>query len=97
MFTTNFKTFEVNEENENQYYRLLISAITPRPIGFISTKGKNGVCNVSPYSYFNAIADDPPQVMFVAAASDKTTQKKDTHTNIIATKLVKNGVIFLMQ
>ena len=62
------------------------SLIFPRPIGWISSIDKKGTVNLAPYSYFNAIADDPPQVMFVAAASDKTTQKKDTHTNIIATK-----------
>ena len=62
------------------------SLIFPRPIGWISSIDKKGIVNLAPYSYFNAIADDPPQVMFVAGASDKITQKKDTHTNIIATK-----------
>ena len=62
------------------------SLIFPRPIGWISSLDKKGVANLAPYSYFNAIADDPPQVMFVAAASDKTSNKKDTHANIIATK-----------
>ena len=62
------------------------SLIFPRPIGWISSIDKKGIVNLAPYSYFNAIADNPPQVMFVAAASDKTTQKKDTHTNIITTK-----------
>ena len=62
------------------------SLIFPRPIGWISSIDKKGIVNLAPYSYFNAIADDPPQVMFVAGASDKITHKKDTHTNIIATK-----------
>ena len=62
------------------------SLIFPRPIGWISSIDKKGIVNLAPYSYFNAIADDPPQVMFVAGASDKITKKKDTHTNIIATK-----------
>ncbi len=62
------------------------SLIFPRPIGWISSIDKKGIINLAPYSYFNAIADDPPQVMFVAGASDKITKKKDTHTNIIATK-----------
>ena len=62
------------------------SLIFPRPIGWISSIDKKGTVNLAPYSYFNAIADDPPQVMFVAAASDKSSKKKDTHANIIATK-----------
>ena len=62
------------------------SLIFPRPIGWISSIDKKGIVNLAPYSYFNAIADDPPQIMFVAAASDRSSQKKDTLTNIMATK-----------
>ena len=62
------------------------SLIFPRPIGWISSIDKKGIVNLAPYSYFNAIADDPPQIMFVAVASDKNFQKKDTLANIIATK-----------
>ena len=60
--------------------------IFPRPIGWISSIDKKGIVNLAPYSYFNAIADDPPQIMFVAGASDKPSQKKDTLTNILETK-----------
>ena len=62
------------------------SLIFPRPIGWISSIDKKGNVNLAPYSYFNAIADDPPQIMFVAGASDRSSQKKDTLTNIMATK-----------
>ena len=62
------------------------SLIFPRPIGWISSIDKKGIVNLAPYSYFNAIADDPPQIMFVAAVSDKPSQKKDTLNNIMATK-----------
>ena len=62
------------------------SLIFPRPIGWISSIDKKGIVNLAPYSYFNAIADDPPQIMFVAGASDKPSQKKDTLTNILETK-----------
>ena len=62
------------------------SLIFPRPIGWISSIDKKGIVNLAPYSYFNAIADDPPQIMFVAGASDKSFQKKDTLNNIMTTK-----------
>ena len=62
------------------------SLIFPRPIGWISSVDKKGIVNLAPYSYFNAIADDPPQIMFVAGASDRSSQKKDTLTNIMTTK-----------
>lgn len=42
-------------------YKLLISAIIPRPIGFISTRSADGSStNLAPFSYFNVINHDPP-------------------------------------
>jgi flavin reductase (DIM6/NTAB) family NADH-FMN oxidoreductase RutF len=48
--------------------------VTPRPIGWISTRGKDGHENLAPYSFFNAVAYEPPQVMFAS-----TTDKDDRH------------------
>ena len=52
------------------------SLIFPRPIGWISSIDKKGIVNLAPYYYFNAIADDPPQIMFVAGASDRSPHEK---------------------
>ncbi len=41
--------------------------VIPRCIGWISTIGRNGVVNLAPYSFFNAIAAQPPFVMFASA------------------------------
>ncbi|MCQ8782691.1 flavin reductase family protein [Mangrovibrevibacter kandeliae] len=38
--------------------------VAPRPIGWISTRARDGSVNLSPYSYFNALSDDPKLVMF---------------------------------
>jgi len=38
--------------------------VSPRPIGWIGTRGKGGSVNLAPYSYFNAISDHPKTVMF---------------------------------
>jgi flavin reductase (DIM6/NTAB) family NADH-FMN oxidoreductase RutF len=38
--------------------------VVPRPIGWIATLGKDGVANLAPYSFFNAVSDRPPMVMF---------------------------------
>ncbi len=38
--------------------------IAPRPIGWVSTIGASGAVNLAPYSYFNAVCDTPPTVMF---------------------------------
>jgi flavin reductase (DIM6/NTAB) family NADH-FMN oxidoreductase RutF len=38
--------------------------VAPRPIGWISTRDAAGRNNLAPYSFFNAVADAPPMVMF---------------------------------
>jgi flavin reductase (DIM6/NTAB) family NADH-FMN oxidoreductase RutF len=38
--------------------------VAPRPIGWISSVSRDGVCNLAPYSFFNAVADRPHYVMF---------------------------------
>ena len=40
------------------------SCVVPRPIGWISTIGADGAVNLAPYSFFNAVATEPPMVMF---------------------------------
>jgi flavin reductase (DIM6/NTAB) family NADH-FMN oxidoreductase RutF len=57
--------------------------VTPRPIGWISTRGTDGSENLAPYSFFNAVAYVPPQVMF-ASTSTKPDRDgtKDSVSNI---------------
>jgi len=57
--------------------------VTPRPIGWISTRDARGIDNLAPYSFFNAVAYVPPQVMFASTAS-KADQigTKDSVANI---------------
>ncbi|MGB7316841.1 MAG: flavin reductase family protein [Planktotalea sp.] len=43
--------------------------VTPRPIGWISTRDANGHDNLAPYSFFNAVAYVPPQVMFASTGT----------------------------
>ena len=51
--------------------------VVPRPIGWISTLNAEGVPNLAPYSFFNAVADNPPQVMFSASNNHKYGGLKD--------------------
>ena len=46
--------------------------VAPRPIGWISTRSKDGAINLAPYSFFNAIADDPKLVMFCSTGMKDT-------------------------
>lgn len=57
--------------------------VTPRPIGWISTRGADGRDNLAPYSFFNAVAYTPPQVMFASTSSKPDRDYgKDTVANI---------------
>jgi flavin reductase (DIM6/NTAB) family NADH-FMN oxidoreductase RutF len=53
--------------------------VAPRPIGWVSSIARNGVPNLAPYSFFNAIAEKPHYI--VIGSSDM----KDSLTNIEAT------------
>ena len=54
--------------------------ITPRPIGWISTRDAQGRDNLSPYSFFNGVAYTPPQVMF--ASTGRKPDAGDTKDNV---------------
>lgn len=57
--------------------------VTPRPIGWISTRGKDRRDNLAPYSFFNAVAYSPPQVMFASTAGKADRDfGKDSVANI---------------
>ena len=57
--------------------------VTPRPIGWISTRGSDGSDNLAPYSFFNAVAYVPPQVMFASTSSKGDREfGKDSTENI---------------
>ena len=57
--------------------------VTPRPIGWISTRGADGSANLAPYSFFNAIAYVPPQVMFSSTGTKPDREgTKDSVANI---------------
>ncbi|RMZ70828.1 flavo oxygenase [Pyrenophora seminiperda CCB06] len=66
-------------------YKLLISAIVPRPIGFVSTISADGnSTNLAPFSYFNLVNHDPP--MFVIGFAGGMDKAKDTLKNLVDTK-----------
>ena len=60
--------------------------VTPRPIGWISSTGSQGD-NLAPYSFFNAVAYVPPQVMF------SSTGAKDSLANIRETGVFAVNIV----
>ncbi len=56
-----------------------LALVAPRPIGWISTVSADGVRNLAPYSFFNAVSTEPYLVAF------SSTGRKDSLANVAAT------------
>lgn len=61
--------------------------VSPRPIGWISSRGSEGD-NLAPYSFFNAVAYVPPQVMF-ASTGAKDSLANIRETGVFAVNIVE--------
>lgn len=77
-----------------EFYQLMIGAITPRPIAWVSTVSPKGIPNLAPFSFFNGVTSNPPTVIF-SPINNRQGRKKDTVLNIEATRqFVVNVVSF---
>jgi len=56
--------------------------IAPRPIAWVSSVDLDGVLNLAPFSFFNAVSDQPPMVVFAPNGPRPGGGAKDTLTNI---------------
>ena len=74
-----FGTLEVAKR-----YKLLAGLVVPRPIALVSTLA-NGVVNVAPFSFFNALGDDPP-ICIISVENRDEGPLKDTARNILDTR-----------
>jgi len=71
--------------NRQEAHALLVGAILPRPIAFVSTVGKDGIHNIAPFSFFTGMSTKPAVVGFAVGCRRDGT-KKDTLVNIEYTK-----------
>ena len=80
------KTFE-------GFNRVLTGVIVPRPIAFVSSVSTEGIVNLAPFSFFNAMAYDPATIVLGISRS-AGWKEKDTLANIEATgEFVVNVVV----
>lgn len=71
------------EEGHGLPHNPFNAIVSPRPIAWVSTRGTDGSENLAPYSFFNAVAYVPPQVMFAStSAKPDRDGTKDTVSNI---------------
>ena len=75
--------YRPDDPNKPLKHSPLKAIVSPRPIGWISTVDKDGNANLAPYSFFNAVMDNPPMVMFTSAGRKPDRDfGKDSVTNI---------------
>jgi flavin reductase (DIM6/NTAB) family NADH-FMN oxidoreductase RutF len=85
-----------DELPHRELYRILISAVAPRPIAWVSTLN-NGHLNLAPFSFFNVVCAKPPLLGFSPSLRlvDGQPAPKDTLQNIRETgEFVVNLVTF---
>jgi flavin reductase (DIM6/NTAB) family NADH-FMN oxidoreductase RutF len=76
--------FNISELGVQEKYRLLNGGVTPRPIAWISTKSKDGVDNLAPYSFFTVASCNPP-VLLYTQVTQRSGIEKDTLHNLLET------------
>ena len=86
----------IDPKTFDRFNLILTGVVVPRPIAFVSTMSTDGVVNLAPYSFFNAVAYNPPTVVFSSSrkAAGWQDKRKDTLTNIEETgEFVVNVVV----
>lgn len=66
--------------------------VAPRPIGWIGTKGRDGSFNLSPYSFFNVVSDNPKIVMF-SSSGRKHSLRNAEETGVFTASLVSRDLV----
>ncbi|HJW43746.1 MAG TPA: flavin reductase family protein [Geothrix sp.] len=64
---------------------LLCGGVAPRPIALASTISREGVRNLSPFSFYNAFGSNPPTVAFAPNRRGRDGTVKHTYLNAVAT------------
>jgi flavin reductase (DIM6/NTAB) family NADH-FMN oxidoreductase RutF len=75
------------------FHAYLLGAVAPRPICFASTIDKNGVANLSPFSFFNVFGSKPPIAIFSPARRVRDNTIKHSLENVYETMEVVINVV----
>lgn len=76
---------DVSKLSIAEAYKLLIGAIVPRPIAWVSSISNSGQVNLAPFSFFNGICSNPPSLLF-CPVNHPDGREKDTLRNIRETR-----------
>lgn len=75
-------TIDPKEASVREVHQLLLGGVAPRPIALVSTISKDGINNLSPFSFFNAFGANPPTIVFSPSRRGRDATTKDTLNNL---------------
>jgi len=78
-----YMEIEVGTISWQDFYRYMVQAVVPRPIGWVSTLAEDGIANLAPFSFFNAICGNPPHLLWCAARRGRSSATKDSFANVV--------------
>ncbi len=67
----------------SEVHRLILGGVGPRPIALVSTISKDGILNLTPFSFFNAFGANPPIIAFSPSRRGRNATLKDTYYNLM--------------
>jgi flavin reductase (DIM6/NTAB) family NADH-FMN oxidoreductase RutF len=71
----------------NSVYKLLIGSVVPRPIAWVSSRSRDNILNLAPFSFFNAACREPPMLTIsIGPRTGGEDYPKDTLTNLRETQ-----------
>jgi len=76
-------THDFESISKREGYPLLLTAVVPRPIGWISSRSSSGIANLAPFSWFNAVCADP--YLVGVSVARRRGRPKDTAANALDT------------
>lgn len=78
------KEFKADDLDPAENKRLIQTAVTPRPIAWISSVDETGTENLAPFSSYNYVGSSKPVVVF-NSPSESSGRMKDTARNVLET------------
>jgi flavin reductase (DIM6/NTAB) family NADH-FMN oxidoreductase RutF len=79
---TNTVKIDPKDHGYNDVYKLMIGAVVPRPIAFVSSVDAKGTLNLAPFSYFTICGSNPPFAVFSPVHRGPDQPPKDTLRNV---------------
>ncbi|HSZ62367.1 MAG TPA: flavin reductase family protein [Terriglobales bacterium] len=81
--------------SHRELYNILINAVVPRPIAWVSTVSASGRSNLAPFSFFNAVCAKPPLLAFATGMraphkSEAATDEAEGHPGVHIKDTLRN-------